>query len=464
MIKAAALGCFLPILLSLSAVAQERLTVLSPHWEGIRYEFERAFKRRYLMEEGASISFVWLDVGATSEIVRFVEAEFQRKAEGIGVDLVFGGGIDPFEEFKRKSLLVQHRLPEELLRVVPPAVGGSPLYDGDFFWYAPTMSVFGIICNEVVLRRLKLNPPRNWEDLTKPEYFSWITLADPRKSGSAHMAYEIILQAYGWEEGWRILYALAGNARSVVAHASQAAKDVADGEAACSLVIDSSARALMRLVKADEMSFIIPADATVINGDGLAILKGAPNLKAAKKFLEFMLSEEAQKIWLYKAGLPGGPARYTLSRFAVLPSLYKDLGEKSEIQVNPFEWQAKFRYDASKGSRRWNALNYLLGVFLLDSQPELYSRRRIDLASGAASRGPVKDAWTAPLEEEVLNEMAANNSFDDPLAKNQIIQEWRKKAAVFFPPSKRIGYWLQIIPLLLIALLFAGWTIFLRYR
>ncbi|MGH7845397.1 MAG: hypothetical protein ACREQW_09545, partial [Candidatus Binatia bacterium] len=40
----------LPVLLLLNfpeVRADDRLVLISPHWEGIRYEFERAFKAQY---------------------------------------------------------------------------------------------------------------------------------------------------------------------------------------------------------------------------------------------------------------------------------------------------------------------------------------------------------------------------------------------------------------------------------
>lgn len=433
-------ACLFPLL----AWSEERLVILSPHWEGIRYEFEEAFKERYLAKTGQSLSFVWLDVGATSQIVRFVESQFEHQPSGIGVDLVFGGGTDPYEEFKRKGLLFKQRLPDQILKDVPADLNGAPLYDPDFYWYAPTMSVFGIMCNNPVLKRLGLGTPATWEDLTDRRYFSWVSLADPRKSGSAHMGYEIILQAYGWERGWRILSGMAANSRAIVAYGSQIPKDVSDGEIACGLTIDSNAWAQIRTLEPGELSFIVPKDATIINGDALAILKGAPNLKAAVEFVEFMMTAEAQKKWVYRVDIPGGPRRYTLSRLSVLPSLYaneSDFLGKSEIRLNPFSWKTAFRYDAQKGSARWNILNDLIGVFLIENHRSLAKSGR---------------QLTAPLSEDEVTKLAKSHLWQDSLAKNEIIKQWKAQAKTLFPERGSLLQWVPLALALLLALRVMG--------
>ena len=50
--------------------------------------------------------------------------------------------------------------------------------------------------------------------------------------------YEIILQAYGWDEGFALLTRMGANIRSFPKGGSQTPKDVAIGEAACGLAID----------------------------------------------------------------------------------------------------------------------------------------------------------------------------------------------------------------------------------
>src|SRR5262245_16600379 len=65
----------------------DKLVLISPHWEGIRYEFERAFKARYQSETGRSVELEWIDVGGSSETIRYIESEFRNKPASIGIDI-----------------------------------------------------------------------------------------------------------------------------------------------------------------------------------------------------------------------------------------------------------------------------------------------------------------------------------------------------------------------------------------
>ena len=83
----------------------DKLVLISPHWEGIRYEFERAFKTRYQRETGRTVELEWIDVGGSSETLRFLQSEFRNKPAGIGIDIFFGGGLEPYLTIKTERLL-----------------------------------------------------------------------------------------------------------------------------------------------------------------------------------------------------------------------------------------------------------------------------------------------------------------------------------------------------------------------
>lgn len=93
----------------------DKLVLISPHWEGIRYEFERAFKARYQSETGRTVELDWMDVGGTSETLRYLESEYKNKPAGIGIDIFFGGGLDPYLALKKAHLLESYTLPKSLL-------------------------------------------------------------------------------------------------------------------------------------------------------------------------------------------------------------------------------------------------------------------------------------------------------------------------------------------------------------
>ena len=134
----------------------DKLVLISPHWEGIRYEFERAFKARYQSETGRTVELEWMDVGGSSETLRYLQSEFKNKPAGIGIDIFFGGGLEPYLALKKDRLLDAYALPKPLLEKIPPSLAGVPLYDPDHTWYGATLAGFGIVYNKIVLNLTKL--------------------------------------------------------------------------------------------------------------------------------------------------------------------------------------------------------------------------------------------------------------------------------------------------------------------
>ena len=445
-----ALTAVLVFLLALSGGARaqdQELVIISPHWDGIRREFEEAFRRQEAADGRPPVSVRWLDVGGTSEMLRYLRAQYREKPGGIGVDLVFGGGTDPYLELKKEGSLQKVELPAPLLAELAPEICGSPLRDGDGTWYAATMAGFGIIYNKTVLRRLGLREPQTWADLADPAWRGWVMLADPRRSGSAHMAYEIILQAYGWEKGWRILAGLAANARSFRASSAEVPQDVALGEAAAGPAIDSYAWAQVAEAGAETIGFLFPADLSVVSGDGIALLKGAPNPEIARRFLHFVLSEKGQKLWMLRAGDPEGPRRHTLGKFSVMPQLYGELVGRTPVRLDPFSWKTSFRYDAAKGGQRWSALNDLLGTFLVEP--------RESLASWWAENNGAELA--APESEDLIQNWCVSGAWKKPEFRSAKLRAWSGRAGQLYG-ARSFSLW-SLLPtgLALLVLVRAVW-------
>ncbi len=406
--------------------AADRLVLLSPHWKGIEDEFERAFKAQHLRETGRSVDFEWLDVGGTSEVLRFIRSEFNAKPAGIGIDVFFGGGLDPYVALKKEKLLRPYTLPPELLKNIPPRLGGVPLYDPDYSWYAATLAGFGIVYNKIVLRLAKLPTITTWEGLASPAAFGWVGSADPRKSGSVHAAYEIILQAYGWDKGWRIITGLGANVRNFTNSASQVPKDVTIGEVAYGLAIDFYAWAQVNEAGADKIGFVMPDNLTVISPDCIAILKGAPNPSVAEAFIRFVMSPAGQKLWLWVKGTADGPQKFQLNRFSVLPSLYDLSPEHTAVKLNPFLWRSDFTFDSKLASARYAIVNDLVGTMVIDPKDLLTQAWRTALATGLTEEEWRRLAAMPVSATEAL--YLARSKWSDPVFRNQKLNEWSQFA------------------------------------
>ena len=398
-----------------SLAIKDKLIIISPHPESIEKEFGRTFKEWYLQLTGRSVALDWLDLGGSSSDFRFIESEFQRVPQGIGIDLFFGGGTDNYLKLAEQGLLSPHKLPDVQLTRVPKEIFGIPVYDPEYRWYGAALSSFGIMYNEQLRQLLRLPEASTWRDLTHPDLVGRVGAADPRESGSAHMMYEIILQGYGWEEGFGLITKLGANVRGFSAGSNAIPKDVVSGQVIYGMAIDFYAYGQIAVLGDDIIKYLVPPDAAVVSPDSIAILKGAPNLQVAQAFLEFVLSDTGQKLWVLRDDDPEGPKwRGGLNRASVVPELYDELGDRCVV-INPFKRELNpIQYDAAKGGERWALVNDLIGALVIDPHKDLVT------------------AWKAinKCKDERKREAAINRLTEMPITAEEGMQiaqsEWKK--------------------------------------
>jgi iron(III) transport system substrate-binding protein len=231
-----------------SSAGDDELVIVSPHNEQIRYEFSRAFGVFYRNKTGRSVHVDWRLPGGTTEIVRYLNSEFEAEFRsywtqklglpwtrmvlegfsdsrtngsadkssadharhaflnseiGCGIDLIFGGGSFDFINLANRGFLVDSGVLDRNPGLfsgggemgIPQALGGEPYWDPHGRWVGACLAGFGICYNTDVLARLGLtSPPTQWVDLADRRLFRSVALADPTKSGSVAKAYELMIQ------------------------------------------------------------------------------------------------------------------------------------------------------------------------------------------------------------------------------------------------------------------------------
>ena len=460
----------LPLMLRPSAdwspAAPERLVIITPNSEQIKYEFEQAFRKWYREHRGRDIMFDWRSPGGTSDIVRYIndrfEAEFRLYALqngmewdrdtsaafknpslkpedhparklllesdiGIGIDLFFGGGTYDQSKFASIGYAVdagvKERHPDRFTDdVIPMNFAGEQIYDPEGRYYGYCLSSFGIAYNFQRIRELGIEPPQNWPDLTDPAYFGTLVLADPTKSGSINKCYEMILQQamaefgpeQGWLEGFRRIKLLTANARSIADSAGKVVRDVSSGEAAAGVCIDfygfSEADWSRQTTGAPTMTYVMPRGGTAVTADPVQLLRGAPNPDAAKDFIDFLLSKEGAAIWLQKPGTPGGPVRYAQLRPTVrkdspreIPAEYQSIPD-----YRPYDLGGTFEYKSAWTGRYFSLIRVLIKCVALDPEDDLRAAWKAILDNGGPEANP--EAMDALLMLPVPYETAADEA------------------------------------------------------
>lgn len=400
----------------------DELIVVSPHWEGIRNEFSLGFTAAWKAKTGRDVVIRWLDVGGASDIVKYIKGQLKQKPEGIGIDLFFGGGSDSFIELERAQALAPVQISPEVLSAIPQRLSGVPLYSPSLTWFANALSAFGILYNKVAIARLGLPTPTAWSDLAKPEYFGYVGAGDPRKSGSMHAMYEIILQGYGWSDGWRVLQRLGRNVRHFSGGASQIGKEVAIGELLYGIAIDTYAGDIIRLIGEERLGYVLPTDFTAVNGDSIGMVRGAPHADVAQAFIEFTLSEAGQRLWYAKRGSQGGPVHAELGKLSVVPALYGTIEPAGVVKGDPFSMPNILPYDSEKAGRRWALVNDLFGVFIIDVHKRLVRAESAQALPGV----PVSEAESITLS-------GGGSWGEDPALRAEQIRRWGALARETLP-------------------------------
>jgi iron(III) transport system substrate-binding protein len=354
-----------------------RLVIITPHNQDIRNEYARAFSRWHQREFGRPVVLDFRVPGGTNDIKRVLENSFRayRDARGVlpneayvGVDVVWGGG-DYFFDVELKPLGVLQPVaydPKLLIEAFPqPTLAGVKLYDmtpGETrlpTWVGVCLSSFGIAYNLDVCNSIGVPAPTAWHDLTDPRFNGMLALADPQRSGSASVAFNMVIQramadaeltipnadlkrradlemrknagerlaedeqkelavrrlAYekklsdGWKAGMAELLLIAANARYFTDMANNVPLDVGNGQAAAGMCIDFYGRVFEESVGPNRCKFVSPRAATAITPDPIAALNGVrgARLEIARHFIEFLLSKEGQLLWIQSPGSPGGP-------------------------------------------------------------------------------------------------------------------------------------------------------------
>lgn len=416
------------------------LRIITPHTQDIQRTFDRAFSDWHEKSFGEPVRVVYLTPRGTSDMVRYLrDVAGQHGFDNpdatpsyLGVDVVFGGGDVTFQR-EILNLLAPLKLPPDLLASAFPApdLNGVPLYEkakggGAPRWVGVVLASFGIAYNPELYDALGLPEPRTWHDLTRPELADLVALADPTRSGSAAVAYMMVLQramadrearflaseppgtlesaersarhraelAAGYHDGMGLLLRIAANARYFTDSGSRPCDDVGNAEAGSAMAIDFYARMMAEELGPRRVSYVAPYAATAITPDPVGVLKGVSGEREvlANRFVEFLLTPEGQRLWNLSARASPYVER-SLRRLPIRRDVYADRRNWAD-DVDPF---------ADSGG--FNLRGEWMGLFR-DTR-EVWAAAWIDSASS------LKTAYRATL---AVRDRAARESLLDALA------------------------------------------------
>ncbi|MEX3009480.1 ABC transporter substrate-binding protein [Hoeflea sp. TYP-13] len=150
----------------------------------------------------------------------------------------------------------------------------------------------GIAYNADVLSEKGLAPPVCWKDLADPSYKGEIQVANPNSSGTAYTELATFVQLFGEDEAFRLLAEIGKNINQYTKSGSAPSKAAARGETTISIGFMHD---MVKLAKAGfPLKIVSPCEGTGYEVGGVSIIKGAKNIDAAKRWVDFVLSADAQ--------------------------------------------------------------------------------------------------------------------------------------------------------------------------
>ena len=276
-------------------------------------------------------------------------------------DIFWGGESALFDKLAEQKLLARLDLPKNVVDAIPATIGKPKpiaLKDPNGFWIGTVLEPYGLVYHPKVLARLGVPPPKDWDDLLHPKLKGNVVQCAPTRSSSSHATYEVILQRDGDAKGWEFLKRLAANTGLFTARSRDVPSVVARGEFAAGFAVPSYMAFEDRLAGHD-IRFVAPKTAW-ITPEPIGILAGSKRPRAAKAFIEFMLSERGQRVAMERGvfpitpkyrvqGKPGSHAEMAVEFTGGIRSYFDievtniyddDLAQKRYEQVN-----AQFRKD-----------------------------------------------------------------------------------------------------------------------
>lgn len=223
--------------------------------------------------------------GTTGEILARLEAEEANPVADVVILASWSDGLSMKEDGKIMSYV-----PENAERAVEGWI------DEDSMLFGYSASAVGVIYNTTVIPELSAD----WSELANAEYKDQLAIPDPEKSGACKDFVAGFVNAYGWDA----LEGMAENGMTVPGANKAALEAVTTGEVGI-LVAGVDYNAYSSISKGEPLAIYYPAGGTVVNPRPAMIMNTAPDVDNAKAFVDYLYSDEAQKLVADAYLLPG---------------------------------------------------------------------------------------------------------------------------------------------------------------
>ncbi|MGY3724465.1 iron(III) transport system substrate-binding protein [Granulicatella balaenopterae] len=255
--------------------AADKLVVYSPNSEGLINATIPAFEQKYGVE-------VELIQAGTGELFKKIESEKEAPV----ADVIFGGSYTQYAT--NGEYFAEYVSPEDenVVEQYRNTTGYSTPY---------TLDGSVLIVNPDLTEGMNIT---GYKDLLNTDLKGKIATADPANSSSAFAQLtNMLIDNGGYESdaAWKYVFDLFDLIDGKVSSSSSNVyKTVADGEMAVGLTYEDPTVKLLN--DGANVEIVYPEEGTVFLPASAAIIKDAPHMDNAKKFIDFIISQETQDV------------------------------------------------------------------------------------------------------------------------------------------------------------------------
>lgn len=253
----------------------------------------------------------WVRDGTTKLMAR-LRAEIE--AGNPQPDVLLIADTVTLEGMAQEGLLTAYQSPEA-------ASYDAALYSADGYYHSTKLITTGIVYNTGVE-----TAPKSWADLSDAALKGQVAMPSPLYSGAAliHLA----TLTGDASLGWGYYEQLAANEARAQGGNGGTFKAVAAGEKPYGMVVDFLA--IRNKADGSPVEFVFPEEGVSYVTEPVAIMSSAKNVEGARKFVDFVLSQDGQELVLDMGYIPardgmgvpeGFPAREDIQLMAFDPAV-----------------------------------------------------------------------------------------------------------------------------------------------
>lgn len=285
-------------------------------YAGMMEDWVKGAVAEFEAKTGVKVEWVRMSSGETLTRIR-------AEKDNPKASIWYGGPADAYIAARNEGLLDKY---------VSPTAAKVPAQfkDPEGYWTGIYVGLLGFGSNTKLLQEKGLQAPESWEDLLKPEFKNQIAVANPGSSGTSYTMLATMVQLMGEEKGLEYMAKLHPQVAQYPKSGTAPGQMAGRGEV---LVGISFAHDIVKYAKEGmPLKVTFPKEGTGYEIGAVALIKGGPDQEAARLFIDWALTKEAQEL-----GQKYGSFQSLTNDEAKNPPEAFPLGSVPTIKYN-FEW------------------------------------------------------------------------------------------------------------------------------